>query len=213
MTKENTYILIDGSGSMAHPQYNSCLTTCLNVVRDQYKGNKAVTTLLWGNKTPQKVRLSGKKAFEQALKGLNCGSDLSPVLDMITNEIDAKEATHVVILSDGDIFDRAETEKAIENLRAINNYVKLDMIVMSERPNTNMQNFCDTLDIDCHHIEHNAEKLKATLDYVQGNEIQKDMQDLLKELSSLKQDFTDKAEKIEKTLKSMIKAQMKTPKP
>lgn len=213
MTKENTYILIDGSGSMSHPQYNSCLTTCLNVVRDQYKDDKAITTLLWGNKTPQKVSLSGKKAFETALKGLNCGSDISPVLDMLTNEMDVKEATHVVILSDGDIYDKEDAEKSIKSLRAINNYLKFDVIVMAERPNSSMQSFCDSLDIDCHNIKHSAEELKTTLTYVQGNKIQKDIQDLLTELSSLKQDFTDKAEKIEKTLKNMIKAQAKTPKP
>ena len=128
-------MLVDGSGSMAHGEKNSRpLESALRAVAASSAGR----TLLWGDSRPVTLDVKDEQKLSKAINGLGCGSDLYPALEMMSF---VKGPQHLVIVSDGDIFDENKCQPALEKMLAGGN-VKIDAIIIKSRSEqTRMEKF------------------------------------------------------------------------
>ena len=150
-TKLDVAILIDGSGSMESgggkltPIQSALLGATILFEGSKRRGFNNYM-MLWGNNDPPFLAKPGddpKTIGENILKskkGLNSGTDLAPAIKKLTGEmaVNRKGAapytgyTHVIILSDGEIFDKDVAMEAINTLMTSSKYITMDFVILKK---------------------------------------------------------------------------------
>lgn len=118
IAKRRFIFLIDGSGSMNGAPLEGSLTAAQAMTEKITAAGGTVESYMFGNKEPQKVDVTDEERRQKIRKGLNCGTDMAPAIEMVSDTLTKVQSTHVVIFSDGDILDKEPTKKAIAEMFA-----------------------------------------------------------------------------------------------
>ena len=154
-------IMIDGSGSMgsSYGSGTSPLDSALQASAILYEAaagkdmSMNVYVGMWGNNRPPILIKPGDdrakigQAMEAARKGLHSGTDMAPAVKKVAETIgDARGKsgtmsgfTHVLIVSDGDIFDADKSKDAIQTMFDHSSMVTFDAAIITGSKNSNME--------------------------------------------------------------------------
>jgi len=134
LAKHQFVFLIDGSGSMQGAPINGALKAAQVFTEKVVAAGGAVETIMFGDQNPLRINVLDKAVRESLSKGLNCGTDLAPGLREISKiATDKKKPTHVVIFSDGDMFDNENCLKAVNQLTAEYPKITFDALLVTQR--------------------------------------------------------------------------------
>lgn len=154
-TEIDIVIAIDGSGSMNGVPLNSALQASA-IMYEAAAGKDMkmnVYVMLWGPDNPPVIIKPGDdratigKAMEAARKGLSSGTALAPAIKKIAETIGDTRGkagtlsgfTHVLIVSDGDMFDPAPS---LANVQTVFNYadkVTFDTAIITNKSGSSME--------------------------------------------------------------------------
>ncbi len=160
-TEVDIVILIDGSGSMtggSSPNPLECALQAGAILFEAANGKDMrmnVYVGLWGNEDPPILIKPGDtstqigQAMQGARRGLNSGTDLAPAIRNTAKVIGEQRGragtlsgfTHILVISDGDIGDAQQAQKAIETLFTCSDKTTIDTAVI----NSNRQTEMDTM--------------------------------------------------------------------
>ncbi|MBL4615995.1 MAG: hypothetical protein JKY27_14145, partial [Magnetovibrio sp.] len=155
-TEIDIVIMIDGSGSMQGVPLNSALQAAA-ILHEAASGRDMhmnVYVGMWGNSNPPMIIKPGMnakqigQAMQSAKSGLHSGTDLAPAIGVIAETIADQRGktetmsgfTHVLILSDGDIFDVKPSEDKIKTLFKYCDRVTIDTAVLKGRAGSSIEN-------------------------------------------------------------------------
>lgn len=156
--------LIDGSGSFAHGPMKDAVKAAGRVVAEtaRSKDKSAYAEIgLWGDK-PSEMQYQGalasssmhpvviRKACEWLAEsgGLNSGSDFAPAAELaktMAKNGDAANDTHLVIVTDGDLFDVKDAETAFSRLLDENPGMTISAVIAAPWQRTPFHDFIDSL--------------------------------------------------------------------
>lgn len=153
-TEIDIVIAIDGSGSMNGTAINSALQASA-ILYEAAAGKDMkmnVYVVMWGSNDPPVLikpgddRMKIGKAMEGARKGLNSGTEFAPAVKKIAQTIGDQHGrngtlsgfTHILVLSDGDMFDRDSAHKAIGTMFDYSDKVTFDVAIIGHA-DTNME--------------------------------------------------------------------------
>lgn len=144
-TNPEFVLLIDGSGSMNGRPINAALDTAASLKSAKPK------VALWGDQKPAWVtdRIGVDSEMVKIKNGLNTGTDLAPVVGEVAsaaalNTLDGKK-THIILLSDGDVFDTQKAKENLVKLLTTNKKTTLDVVIMGNK-GTSMERFIAELE-------------------------------------------------------------------
>lgn len=109
--KNKPIMLIDGSGSMAASGRAASSPLSASLSAAQQSGIKRV--MLWGDRKPTMFDLTQPNSMALATQGLLSGTDLFPTLEVLAA---VEKPRHIVIVSDGDIFDIEKSKPVLLGL-------------------------------------------------------------------------------------------------
>lgn len=118
LAKRQFIFLIDGSGSMQGAPLNGTLKSAQAFAQKIVDAGGQVESMMFGNQTPIRFDVLNKEVCDQLVKGLNSGTDLAPSLHALSQVVDKRKAAHVVVFSDGDMFDAEASARAAQMLAA-----------------------------------------------------------------------------------------------
>lgn len=130
MAKRKVVFLIDGSGSM-HGEILPNTIAAVEKISDRLaqKGG-SVEAIMFGDRTPYFVDLNNKEQLEKVKRGLNCGTDMQCGVDAVAAKLKKNKAAQIVIVSDGDIFDRDWTQPALNSLLDTFPKARVDAVII-----------------------------------------------------------------------------------
>jgi hypothetical protein len=161
-------IMIDGSGSMGQAirgTKNTPLDSALQASAILYEAAAGkdmkinIYVGMWGEKNPPIIIKPGDdrvhigQAMQAARKGLSSGTDFAPAVKKIAKVIGEERGksgvlsgfTHVLILSDGDIFDMPKAKENIETMFEYSDRVTFDAAVITAEKGTNMEKMAKSI--------------------------------------------------------------------
>ena len=153
-TEIDLVIMIDGSGSMNGTPLNSALQAAA-IMFEAASGKDMKMNVyvgMWGDKDPPMLIFPGAdrveigKQMERARKGLNSGTDLAPAIKKVAQTIGDQQGrsgtlsgfTHVLIISDGDMFDIAPAKERMLTMFESSDKVTFDVAIIG-RQGTSME--------------------------------------------------------------------------
>lgn len=153
-TEIDIVIMIDGSGSMNGTPINAALQAAA-IMFEAASGKDMKMNVyvgMWGNANPPMIIYPGAdrveigKSMQAARSGLNSGTDFAPAVSKIAETIGDQRGkggtlsgfTHVLVLSDGDMFDAAKSTEKIKTMFAYSDKVTFDTAIIG-RPGTSME--------------------------------------------------------------------------
>ncbi len=153
-TEIDIVIMIDGSGSMNGTPLLSALQSAA-IMFEAASGKDMKMNVyvgMWGDSdppmliTPGADRVEIGKAMAKAQKGLNSGTDLAPAIKKVAKTIGEQRGksgtlsgfTHVLIISDGDMFDAEKSKERIKTMFEYSDKITFDTAIIG-RPGTNME--------------------------------------------------------------------------
>ncbi len=162
-TEIDIAILIDGSGSMSSKrQTMTNMELAMRTAIILYEAARQVKGVnvyigMFGPKDPPILAVPGTdiattgKNLDAARKGMGSGTDLAPgIVKMVQTLADAREPTdklvgytHLMIITDGDIFDEAESRQKLETLYDHTDKITVDVAIIDPRTNTGMDNLAN----------------------------------------------------------------------
>jgi Mg-chelatase subunit ChlD len=162
--KIDIVLLIDGSASMSGsgPKATKIQIAMLSAVI-LYEAAKQVDAdvyiALWGGMNPVLLAKPGDPGHEigqnivTAMSGLGSSTNLAPSIKFFTKLMsEAKQGsnphrgyTHVFVISDGDISDGVEAEKAIDNVMDNSDYATFDFAVIKDNHNSTYMQSMETM--------------------------------------------------------------------
>lgn len=132
---KNILLLIDGSGSMQELQERTI--TMAQTMDSAVKGmsNVNVRAFMWGLRShPVSINFDDDALLNKLAGGLNCQSDLAPTIKALGSANDlvgpASRDMHIIIISDGDLSDRFDAQKALGDLLRKDPKVTVDGVVI-----------------------------------------------------------------------------------
>ncbi len=157
-------IMIDGSGSMGSGS-PSPLESALQASAILYEAAAGkdmkmnVFVGMWGDdKVPILIkpgddRVKIGQAMQAARRGLSSGTDFAPAVEKIAETIGEQRGrsgtlsgfTHVLIISDGDIFDMNEARKNISTMFDYSDKMTFDAAIITASRGTNMQKMAESI--------------------------------------------------------------------
>jgi Mg-chelatase subunit ChlD len=154
-TEIDIVIMIDGSGSMNGAPLNAALQASA-IMFEAASGKDMKMNVyvgMWGDSNPPMLiypgadRIEIGKQMERAHKGLNCGTDLAPAIKKVAQTIGEQRGrsgtlsgfTHVLILSDGDIFDADKAKERIMTMFDYSDKVTVDTAVINGQKGSSME--------------------------------------------------------------------------
>lgn len=165
-TQIDIVIMIDGSSSMNSNRVGgvSVLDCALQASAIMYEAaagkdmNINVYVGLWGDSNPPIIlrpgadRVKVGQAMQAARSGLHSGTDFAPAVKKVAEVIGEDRGksgvlsgfTHVLILSDGDIFDQAKSTEMMNTMFTHSDKVTFDVAVMG-RTDSNMEKMARTV--------------------------------------------------------------------
>jgi Mg-chelatase subunit ChlD len=159
-TEIDIVIMIDGSGSMSGVPMNSALQAAA-IMFEAASGKDMKMNVyvgLWGDDNPPIIiypgadRIEIGKQMQRARNGLNSGTDFAPAVKKVAETIGNQRGksgtlsgfTHVLIISDGDIFDAEKSKEKIQTMFTYSDKVTFDAAVIS-RPGTSMEQMAKSI--------------------------------------------------------------------
>ena len=153
-TEVDIVIMIDGSGSMNGTALNSALQAAA-IMFEAASGKDMKMNVyvgMWGDANPPMLITPGAdrveigKQMARAQKGLNSGTDLAPAIKKVAKTIGEQRGksgtlsgfTHVLIISDGDMFDPAPSTERIMTMFEYSDKITFDTAIIG-RPGTSME--------------------------------------------------------------------------
>lgn len=153
-TEIDIVIMIDGSGSMNGQPLNSALQAAA-IMFEAASGKDMKMNVyvgMFGDSDPPMLIFPGADRIEigkqmaKAQKGLNSGTDLAPAIKKIAKTMGEQRGksgtlsgfTHVLILSDGDMFDADKTKERIMTMFEYSDKVTFDTAIIG-RQGTSME--------------------------------------------------------------------------
>jgi hypothetical protein len=133
ISDRNFIFLIDGSGSMTGGPLENALDASAKIIgklEEKAGARPAASTWLFGDRTPVAVDMTDEDSMQRARRGLNCGTDLAPSLDMLVGTLDPNKAVHLVVVSDGDLFDCEKSREVMVKLLAKNPKSTVDLVII-----------------------------------------------------------------------------------
>ena len=163
-TELDIVILIDGSGSMnggsPSPLQSALQASVILYEAAAGKDMKMnVYVGLWGDSEapilirPGDDRAKIGKAMEGAKRGLNSGTSFAPAVAKVAETIGDQRGksgtlsgfTHVLILSDGDIFDASPSAENIKTMFQYSDKVTFDTAIITAQKGTAMENMAKSI--------------------------------------------------------------------
>lgn len=164
-TEIDIVIAIDGSGSMGNGAgggavpINAALQAAAIMFEaaagKDMKMNVYVT--MWGDNDPPILikpgddRVKIGQAMQAARKGLNSGTNFAPAVKKVAQTIGEQRGksgtlsgfTHILVLSDGDMFDAEQSKEKIFTMFDYSDKVTFDAAIITATKNTNMQKMAE----------------------------------------------------------------------
>ena len=148
-TEIDIVIMIDGSGSMNGTPLNSALQAAA-IMFEAASGKDMKMNVyvgMWGDSDPPMLihpgadRVEIGKQMAKAQKGLNSGTDLAPAIKKVAKTIGEQRGrsgtlsgfTHVLILSDGDMFDNGAAKEKIMTMFDYCDKVTVDTAIIGRK--------------------------------------------------------------------------------
>ena len=143
--KARFVVVADGSGSMHGSPITAALDTAELVQKaGTYAKAPSGGLLLWGDPSPVAITgdLGDASVRRPVLQGLNLGTDLAPTAAEMRkiaafNTVE-KKATHFLVFSDGDIFDREKAGEQLAGMLQANKTATVDFFILA-RVGTRME--------------------------------------------------------------------------
>lgn len=159
-TEIDIVIMIDGSGSMNGTPLNSALQAAA-IMFEAASGKDMKMNVyvgMWGDSDPPMLIFPGAdrveigKQMAKAQKGLNSGTDLAPAIKKVAKTIGEQRGrsgtlsgfTHVLILSDGDMFDNGQAKEKIYTMFEYCDKVTVDVAIIG-RKGTSMEQMANSI--------------------------------------------------------------------
>lgn len=132
MAKRKTIFLIDGSGSMHGEILGNTISAIEKLAERLAQKGGTVDVVMFGDKAPLTVTIdaNSKQQLEKIKRGLNSGTDMVFGIAATAAKLEKTKAAQVFVVSDGDIFDREQSQRAIENLLDSNPRVRVDALLI-----------------------------------------------------------------------------------
>lgn len=122
--KKGPVVLLDGSTSMLLPLHNKDRPP-FSAAIEALQSTSISRVGLWGDQTPVALDIKDSKAVDAARSGLvGGGSNLSPAIEMMSL---LTAPTHLIIISDGEVFDEQKCKQLLEQAPA---HLTVDAIVI-----------------------------------------------------------------------------------
>ncbi len=131
--KTRFVFLVDGSGSMNGRPINNAIDALGGIAGKLAAQGAKVETILFGDKTPFPIDIQDTDIRERAKKGLNCGTDMVYAVDSVVGSLKKTETTHVIVVSDGDLFDGDKVKESLEKAFVAFPKATLDVVQLSDR--------------------------------------------------------------------------------
>ena len=169
-TEVDIVIMIDGSGSMGSARSNlaspaSPLELALQTSAILYEAaagkemHMNVYVGMWGDSNPPIMikpgddRVTVGKAMEKMRKGLNSGTNFAPAVQKVAETIGEQRGktgtltgyTHVLVISDGDAFDEAESRKKVATMFQYSDKVTMDVAIITAQKGTAMEKMANNM--------------------------------------------------------------------
>lgn len=160
-TEIDIVIAIDGSGSMNGTPINSALQAAA-IMFEAAAGkdmNMNVYVTMWGSEDPPVMikpgddRIKIGQAMQAARKGLNSGTSFAPAVKKIAQTIGEQRGksgtlsgfTHVLVISDGDMFDEAPSKEKIATMFEHSDRITFDAAIITNSKGTRMQKMAESI--------------------------------------------------------------------
>jgi hypothetical protein len=166
-TEIDIVILIDGSGSMGSAMGSgpSPLQSALQASAILYEAAAGkdmkmnVYVGMWGDSDPPILikpgddRITVGKAMEKMRGGLNSGTDFAPAIAKTAETIGEQRGksgtlsgfTHVLVISDGDMFDVAESKEKMHTMFEYSDKVTFDVAIITANRGTQMEKMANSM--------------------------------------------------------------------
>lgn len=148
--KDEVVVLVDGSGSMNGSPLVMALDTATLVHKAARFAKTGAKIGMFGDAQPLWISdITDTATRSRVEAGLNTGTDFMPAVQSIEgaaalNALEGKK-THLVVLSDGDLFDKDKSKEALEKVLRQNKHVTVDVFVIG-RPDSMFQKLVDEID-------------------------------------------------------------------
>lgn len=132
MAKRKTIFLIDGSGSMQGAILGNAISAVEKIAERIAQKGGAVEVVMFGDRVPLTVTIdaSSKEQMEKIKRGLNCGTDMVYGIVATAERLEKTKAAQIFVVSDGDIFDREQSQRAFESLLDSNPRARVDALLI-----------------------------------------------------------------------------------
>lgn len=126
--KRNFVFMIDGSGSM-QGIFERAIDSIYETSKKIAAKGGSVDVIIFGNHTPVMLDINSESQRLYAKKGLNSGTDMAPSLQGLAGILPANKPAHVVVVSDGDVFDKQKSQEQLNAILASFPKVQLSTVV------------------------------------------------------------------------------------
>jgi len=126
--KNRFVFLIDGSGSM-NDIFGHAVDSIHEISKKISAKGGSVDVIVFGNHTPVMLDINNESQRLSAKRGLNSGTDMAPSLQGLASLLPANKPAHVIVVSDGDIFDKQKSQEKLNAILASFPKVQLSTVV------------------------------------------------------------------------------------
>lgn len=163
-TEIDIVIMVDGSGSMngGSPSALEMALQSAAILNESARGKDMKMNVyvgMWGDQSipilvkPGDDPVTIGKAFQGARRGLSSGTAFAPAVKKVAEVIGEQRGksgtlsgfTHVLVISDGDIFDQDDAKKAIGTMFQYSDKVTFDTAIITAQKGTSMQRMAETI--------------------------------------------------------------------
>ncbi|MDP2205923.1 MAG: vWA domain-containing protein [Alphaproteobacteria bacterium] len=141
IAKARFVFLVDGSGSMSGRFIDATIDGLTQIANTLGAQGAKLETVLFGDNQPVALDLKDPAACAHAKRGLNCGTDMFFTVEALAASLKKNQLTHVIVVSDGDLFDGGKVTPVLESMLRDFPQTTLDVVQLSNRPGRTAASF------------------------------------------------------------------------